>query len=292
MIIPGGVTCYLLLLKRKYFKKLATQNCNFQSKESVMSLILSQLQENIGIITLNNDQKRNALSRELIQDLIRALKSLTLERVRVVILRANRGAKVWSAGFDVTEFPQPGRDPLSYYDPLEQAIRAIQHCPAPVIAMLEGSVWGGACELALVCDLLIGTPQTTFAITPARIGVPYNPSGILHVFNTMGLSLAREMFFTAQPLSPERAERAGILNHLVAVADLEDFTMKMARQIAANSPISISVMKEQLRILANALPLSPETFERIQGRLVYDSRDYLEGQRAFLEKRQPVFTGE
>ncbi|MBM4293383.1 MAG: methylmalonyl-CoA decarboxylase [Deltaproteobacteria bacterium] len=259
-----------------------------------MDLILSQLQDDIGIITLNNDQKRNALSRALIHDLITALKSLALERVRVVILRANQGAKVWSAGFDVTEFPQPGRDPLSYYDPLEQAIRAIQRCPAPVIAMLEGSVWGGACELALVCDILIGTPQTTFAITPARIGVPYNPSGILHVFNTVGLSLAREMFFTAQPLGPERAERAGILNHLVAVEDLEDFTMKMARQIAANSPISVSVMKEQLRILANALPLSPETFERIQGlrRMVYDSHDYLEGQRAFLEKRPPVFKGE
>jgi methylmalonyl-CoA decarboxylase len=259
-----------------------------------MELIRSQLQDDIGIITLDNDRKRNALSRALIQELIRTLNGLTLERVRAIILRANKGAKVWSAGFDVTEFPQPGRDPLSYYDPLEQAIRAIQRCPAPVIAMLEGSVWGGACELALVCDILIGTPQTTFAITPARIGVPYNPSGILHVFNTMGLSLAREMFFTAQPLSPERAERAGILNHLVAVADLEDFTMKMARQIAANSPISVSVMKEQLRILANALPLSPETFERIQGlrRVVYDSRDYLEGQRAFLEKRPPVFKGE
>lgn len=259
-----------------------------------MDLILTQLEDDIGIIILNNDQKRNALSRALIHDLIAALNSLTLERVRVIILRANSGARVWSSGFDVTEFPKPGRDPLSYYDPLEQAIRAIQRCPAPVIAMLEGSVWGGACELALVCDILIGTPQTTFAITPARIGVPYNPSGILHVFNTVGLSLAREMFFTAQPLSAERAERSGILNHLVAVEDLEDFTMKMAWQIAANSPISISVMKEQLRILANALPLSPETFERIQGlrRVVYDSEDYLEGQRAFLEKRPPVFKGE
>lgn len=259
-----------------------------------MEFILTEQQDNIGIITLNNDRKRNALGRALISELIRALNEMIHQRLRVVIIRANPGAKVWSAGFDITDLPQPGRDPLSYFDPLEQAIRAIQRCPAPVIAMMEGSVWGGACELALVCDLLIGTPGATFAITPAKIGIPYNPSGILHVLNVLGMAVAKEMFFTAQPLSAERAESLGILNHLVPPEELEAFTLKLAGQIAANSPTSISVMKEQLRILGNALPLSPETFERIQGlrRLVYDSQDYLEGQKAFLEKRKPVFRGE
>ncbi len=259
-----------------------------------MSLVLKDYHEFIGIITFNNDSRRNALSKALIKELIQALNELIYEKARVVVLRANPGASVWSAGFDVTEFPQPGRDPLSYYDPLEQAIRAIQRCPAPVLAMIEGSVWGGACELAFMCDMLIGSPHTSFAVTPAKIGVPYNPTGVLHVLNTLGLPLAKEMFFTAQPINGERAERIGILNYLVPVEELEEFTLKLARQIAANSPLSISVMKEQLRIMANALPLSPETFERIQAlrRMVYDSQDYLEGQRAFLEKRPPVFKGE
>ena len=259
-----------------------------------MDYILMDLAEAVGTVTLNHDKKCNALSKALIGELIKALNELIYQEARVIILRANPGARVWSAGFDVTEFPRPGRDPLSYYDPLEQAIRAIQRCPAPVIALIEGSVWGGACELAFVCDLLIGTDSTSFAITPAKLGVPYNPSGILHVLNMLGITIAREMFFTAQPIQAERAARVGILNHLVPLKELESFTLEMARSIAANSPISISVMKEQLRLLANALPLSPETFERIQGlrRLVYDSKDYLEGQRAFLEKRPPVFKGE
>jgi methylmalonyl-CoA decarboxylase len=160
--------------------------------------------------------------------------------------------------------------------------------------MLEGSVWGGACELAFVCDILIGTENTSFAITPARLGIPYNLTGILHVLNKIGMSLAREMLCTAQPVNAERAARLGVLNHLVPVVELEDFTYAMATRIAQNSPISISVMKEQLQILGNALPLSPEAFERIQAlrRLVYDSQDYLEGQQAFLEKRPPVFRGE
>lgn len=263
-------------------------------EEKNMALILTDFNDSIGTITLNNDCKRNALSSAVIHELLQALNEMLYHPARVIVLRANKGAGVWSSGFNIAEFPKPGRDPLAYDDPLEQAIRAIQRCPAPVIAMLEGSVWGGAVELAMVCDILIGTDKTSFAITPARLGVAYNPTGMLHVINMIGLTLAREMFITGLPVPAARALQAGLLNHLVAAAELEDFTYDLARQITRNSPVSISVMKEQLRLLANALPLSPETFERIQGlrRLVYDSQDYLEGQQAFMEKRQPMFKGE
>ena len=162
-----------------------------------MKFITVTLSESIGTITLNHDRRRNALSRGLINEVIKALNDLVYKQARAIVLRANAGAKVWSAGHDVSEFPQPGRDPLTYDDPLEQVIRAIQRCPAPVIAMLEGSVWGGACELVFVCDILIGTADTSFTITPARLGIPYNLTGILHVLNKLGMSLAREMFCTA-----------------------------------------------------------------------------------------------
>src|SRR5664280_327645 len=131
-----------------------------------MEFITVALSEFIGTITLNHDRKRNALGRGLIKEVIKALNELVYQEARVIVLRANKGAKVWSAGHDVGELPQAGHDPLSYDDPLEQAIRAIQRCPVPVIAMLEGSVWGGACELAFVCDILIGTENTYFTITP------------------------------------------------------------------------------------------------------------------------------
>jgi methylmalonyl-CoA decarboxylase len=259
-----------------------------------MEFITVELSELIGTITFNHDRRRNALGRGLISEVIRALHDLVYQKARVIVLRAKAGAQVWSAGHDVGELSQPGRDPLTYDDPLEQVIRAIQRCPAPVIAMIEGTVWGGACELAFVCDILIGTENTSFTITPARLGIPYNLTGILHVVNAVGLPLAREMFFTAQPVTAQRAADCGILNHLVPVAELEDFTYTLAGKIAQNSPVSLSVIKEQMQILGNALPLSPQAFERIQAlrRLVYNSKDYQEGQKAFLEKRQPVFTGE
>jgi methylmalonyl-CoA decarboxylase len=258
-----------------------------------MALLLQESHDNIGIITFNNYDRRNALSKDFITDILAALKNLLFEEIRVIIIRAHSGAKVWSAGHDINELERPGRDPLGYYDPLEQVIRAIQTCPVPVMAMIEGGVWGGACELAFVCDILIGAPNTSFTITPAKIGIPYNPSGILHLINLCGLGAAKEMFFTAQPVSAERALQLGILNHVVPPEELETFTYDLARKITQNSPLSISVMKEQLHILSNALPISAETFERIQGlrRLVWDSEDYVEGKQAFLEKRPPVFKG-
>lgn len=259
-----------------------------------MSLILTEYRGKIGTITFNNNGKRNCLSAALLKELIAALQEMRNQKTRGVILRAAPKAKVWSAGLDVNELPDPGRDPFPYDDPFEQAGRSIQRFPAPVIAMIGGSVWGAACDLALSCDILIGTPQTSFAMTPAKIGIPYSSSGLLHFLYGVGLNLAKEMLFMAQPVGAERAVKLGILNHLVAATDLEDFTQAMARQIAGNSPLSIGVLKEQLRILANSHPMSPETFERLQGlrRRVYDSRDYLEGKNAFLQKRAPVFQGE
>ena len=259
-----------------------------------MALVLTERRDAVGIVTLNHAARRNALSRAMVDELVAALTAFGHERLRAVLLRAAPGSTVWSAGHDVDELPDSGRDPLGWDDPLRQLIREIELCPAPVIAMVEGSVWGGACETVFACDLVVATPDARFAVTPARLGVPYNIGGMLTFLNASGMRIAKEMAFTAQPISAERAERLGMINHVVPSGELEAFCMAMARQIAANAPLSISVMKEQLRILAGAHPMSPQGFERIQGlrRLVYDSHDYREGIRAFKDKRAPRFRGE
>ena len=258
-----------------------------------MISIQTTCENGIGTIVLNRPEKRNSFSASMLADFIAALNGFKNDGVRAVVIRAERGARVWSAGLDIGELPVPGRDPLSYNHPIEVALRAVQQLPAPVLAMVEGGVWGAACDLCLTCDILIAAPSATFAITPAKIGVPYNSSGILHFLNVAGVRIAKEMFFTAAPLDADRALAVGILNHLVPAEDLERFTYEMAGRIAENSPLAIAVIKEQLRLLAGSFPLSPETFEKIQAlrQKAYDSADYVEGTKSFFERRKPKFTG-
>ncbi len=173
-------------------------------------------------------------------------------------------------------------------------MRAIEACQAAVVALIEGTVWGGACELALTCDLLVAAPDVTFAITPARLGLPYNLSGVLNFLKVIGLPLLKEMMFTASPISAERALAAGMLNHVVAKPDLETFAYELAGRICQTSPLSVAVSKEELRMLSESNSLTAQDFERVQAlrRQVYTSHDYQEGLRAFSEKRKPNFTGE
>ncbi|MBK9081638.1 MAG: methylmalonyl-CoA decarboxylase [Rhizobiales bacterium] len=258
-----------------------------------MGMIETTLDGGVATICLDHFGKRNALAAPLVQEIVDALEDFRRREARVAILRARPGVKVWSAGHDVEELPEGRRDPLGWDDPLRLLIRCVENFPAPVIAMIEGGVWGGACEVVMACDLVIAAPNATFAVTPAKLGVPYNISGMLTFMNGAALRVVKEMAFTAKPISAGRALRADLVNHVVPLDEIEAFTYAMARDIVANAPLSIAVMKEQLRILAGAHPMSPQGFERVQGlrRLVYDSEDYAEGIRAFKEKRKPVYHG-
>lgn len=254
--------------------------------------ILAERNDAIGTLIFNQPAKRNALSAALVEELITALDSFQKVGIRVVVLRAARDARVWSSGHDITELPQ-GQDPLPYTDSFEQALRAIKTFPTPIIAMVHGSVWGVATDLVLSCDIAIGDETSSFAVTPANIGLAYNTSGLLRFMRRLPLNRVKEMFFTAEPVTAAEAVEWGILNHLVEADRLEDYTYDLARRIATKAPLVLRVVKEQLRILTDASPITSDVFERIEAlrESVYQSADYLEGIRAFQQKRPPSFSG-
>lgn len=259
-----------------------------------MTLTEFEMNGQLAIITMANQPKRNALSDAMITEILASLEQAEALKARCVILRAEPGIKIWSAGHDISELPKSHRDPLGWSDPLRVVIRAIEEFPAPIIALIEGGVWGGACEMALACDIIVATPDSTFAITPAKLGIPYNVTGLLTFMNAANLHTVKEMAFTAKPVDAERALLVGLINHLKQPSEISDFCIEMARGIEKMAPLAIAVMKEELRVLASAHSITPRMFERVQGlrRKVYDSTDYVEGVKAFQEKRPPVFQGE
>lgn len=256
-----------------------------------MSYISIDYQERVGTIAFNNYKKRNALSADLIDEVLSAFSTMQQDGTRAVVLRAATFEKVWSAGHDVDELPQADTDPLPYNDPLEKLLRAVRSFPAPIIAMVHGSVWGGACDLIVNCDLVLADETCAFAITPAKLGLPYNASGFQSFLSRLPLNIVKEMFFTADLLSAERAQQAGLINQLVPQPELENRTYELARTIASRSAASIAVAKTTLNMLSQATPLSASQFEYIHGlrRQVYYGPDYHEGIQAFQEKRAPVF---
>src|SRR4051812_25480848 len=223
-----------------------------------MPYVTTEIADAVATLTLDHERRRNALGRALVEEVIAALAIFREAKARAVILRARPGARVFSAGHDVDELPAGGRDPLGWDDPLRRLVRAIEAYPGPVIAMVEGSVWGGATETVMACDLVVAAEGATFAVTPARLGVPYNVGGMLTFLNAAPLRLVKEMVFTAEPVDAARAERHGMVNHVVPAAELEGFTRRLARAIAGNAPLSVAGVEGERGILAGGEPESAD----------------------------------
>ena len=254
-------------------------------------VVATRSEGHVTTIRMQDPARRNALGPAMLDGLIAAFDGLPKD-TRAVILRAGPGDKVWCAGFDIGVL-RPGFDPLAQNGALQGLFRRVAACPAPVIAMLHGSAWGGGTDLALRCDILVGDPTCSLAFTPARLGLPYDSDGLLNAMLRAGPALALEMFATADPVGAERAREAGLLNHLVPEAELETFTSAMAARIADNAPLTVQSAKRQIRALAAAMPLPTILAQQLhEGRReALDSADYAEGLAAFAAKRRPSFTG-
>ena len=242
-------------------------------------------------IELTNPERRNALNDALLLELIAALTEAA--RVsRVVILGAQSFSGVWCAGFDITSLPTDGSMPDPSTSPFDRALATLRELPVPVIAVVDGGAWGGGCNLALACDLLVATTEASFAITPAKLGVAYNSAGVADFLAAVPATIAREMFFTAEPVSAARLDSLGAITRLCdSPADARVAARELAELIATRAPLSLRSIKAEIAAQTCATGIDVHALQAMREQ-AWASADFREGRAAFAERRPALFTGE
>lgn len=247
----------------------------------------------IGTITIDHAARRNAMTSEMWRTLPEAFAQLSHDNaVRVIVLRG-AGEDAFVSGADISEFahkrtPENAREYELFN---ERAFDAVRVCPKPVIAMIHGFCMGGGVGLAIGADLRVAADDAVFGVPAAKLGLGYPPRSLATLLSLVGPSHVKELFFTALRIPAKRALAMGLLNQVVPKAELEEHVLGLAQTIADNAPLTIAAIKLTLaQLTGGEADRDPQAIAAAVQRC-FDSEDYREGVRAFLEKRKPRFQG-
>jgi enoyl-CoA hydratase/carnithine racemase len=242
-------------------------------------------------ITLNRPEKRNALTVPMLEALHAAVKDVSAAPdVRVLILGG--AGKAFCAGLDLKEMGLARRpDDHVEYPEIEEALHALERCPVPTIAMMQGDAIAGGLELALHCDLRVAGASARMGMPLAKIGLVVPFPLTQKLLDTVGTVKTKEMLFTGCLLDAESARSAGLVTRVVPDADLEAATRALAADIAANAPLSLRTMKAAINEANGFRNQKPSPELAAQAAATRRSEDLQEGLRAVFEKRRAIFRG-
>ncbi len=256
--------------------------------------MLARKDGRVGYVIFNNPERLNAVSLEMWAATSQILDGFAKDdEVRVVVL-TGAGGKAFVSGADISKF-ESERSTLDatriYNATVEKAYAGVQEFPKPTIAMIRGYCIGGGLGLAVCCDLRICSDNSRFAVPAAKLGLGYSYAGLRRLIDIIGPAFAREIFFTARQFDAEEARLMGLVNRAVPQAELEAYVKDYAEAIAGNAPLTVKAVKyivgevmkdESKRNVARCAEMVEQCFA---------SNDFIEGRRAFMEKRKPAFTG-
>jgi len=255
--------------------------------------MIAEIDGPIGWMTFNKPERRNAVSLDMWQAIPEILRQFATDAaVRVIVLKG-AGDLAFVSGADISQFEKSRSTEAANadYDRIsELASKALAECAKPTIAMVRGFCIGGGLAIAIGCDIRIAAVDSKFGIPAARLGVGYGAPGVKKLVGLVGPSYTKEIFLTARHFDAAEAQMMGLVNRVVPGAELEDYTRKYCALIADNAPKTMSTLKRTVTEVLRGHEADWEVCDNLV-KECFASQDFVEGRRAFMEKRRPVFRG-
>ncbi|KMK68472.1 enoyl-CoA hydratase/carnithine racemase [Puniceibacterium sp. IMCC21224] len=257
--------------------------------------IITEQSGEIARIIFNQPEKRNAVSLEMWEAVEAAATKFAADPTVRILILSGAGGKAFVSGADISKFEteRASAEGVAHYNAATKRVYdLIEAFPKPTIAQIDGFCIGGGVALSLSCDLRICGEKSQFAIPAAKLGLGYGFPGINRLVNVVGPSFAKEIFFTARRFDAEEARTMGLVNRVVADDKVAEVAEETALMIAANAPMTVGSVK--YIVGETVKPESERDLAECEARVIacFESKDYIEGRRAFLEKRKPEFIGE
>jgi enoyl-CoA hydratase/carnithine racemase len=256
--------------------------------------VLVQHDGTVATVVFNRPRMRNAISLAMWGEIASVTQELARdEAVRAIVYRG-AGREAFASGADISEFEENRKDTataLAYNTQTGAAYGAIRLCPKPTVAMIFGFCMGGAMAIAMACDLRFASVGSKFGIPAGRLSIIYPLDAVHQLVDLVGPAYAKDILFSARTVDAEEALRIGFIQRLAGVADLEQQTYDYLRTVAENAPLSVRGTKAQIQALYEGLTDAHREHLAQLALETFNSEDYREGTRAFLEKRRPRFQG-
>ncbi|HXN16120.1 MAG TPA: enoyl-CoA hydratase [Usitatibacter sp.] len=245
-------------------------------------------------VRFNNPEKHNALSLDMWEAVPVLLdKAANDDNVRMAVF-SGEGSKAFVSGADISQFQdlRAAKEAVQRYERVaEAALQGIHEFGKPTLAAIRGYCLGGGLNVAISCDLRIATSNSIFSIPATRLGLGYRFSALKNLVDLVGPGVAKDLFFTARRIDATEALAVGLINRVVETAALDALVAEYTSAIASGAPLT---MKAGKRIIREVLKSSHDVDMELCRSLItqcFESDDYTEGRRAFVEKRKPVFRG-
>lgn len=256
--------------------------------------LLSGSKDHIGYVVINNAERHNAIGLEMWVAAAEVLEAMASDSDIRALVVTGAGGKAFASGADISKFEKERstkQDVAKYGETSGRFYAALDSFPKPTMAVIRGYCIGGGLALAICCDIRLCTEASRFGVPAAKLGVGYGYSGIKRLTQLVNIASAREIFFTARQFSAEEALGMGLVNRVLPESDLDEYATDYLNRISENAPLTIAAVK------AVTLAIEQNESERDLDKLdemvtaCFNSEDYIEGRRAFMEKRKPVFKG-